>query len=311
MKNKTVTNKHSRKMQKKSDRQLLTLCLPTTIKLFIFSYIPMIGIYMAFVNYIPRKGIFKSKFVGFDNFKYLFQSVDFKRIFTNTVVYNLLFIFTGLVFSVILALLIFEIHSRKALKVYQTSFFLPFFISWVLVSFILQALIDNDGIITMLIKNISGRTIYFYKDAKYWRFILPIVNIWKGAGVSAIIYYATLMNCDPSLYESAELDGANRLQKMIYISLPYLRTMICVNVIMSGANILRSDLGLFFFATKDIATLYEATDVIDTYIWRIIRKAGEFKIGTAVGFVQGLIGLVLTIFANRIVRRIDEQSALY
>ena len=119
------------------------------------------------------------------------------------------------------------------------------------------------------------------------------------------------MNCDVCQYEAAELDGANRWQKMWYISIPHLRTMMCVNTIMSGANILRNDIGLFFFATKDNTALWEATDVIDTYIWRIVRKSGNFQVGTAVGLVQGGIGLFLTIFSNWIVRKIDEQSALY
>lgn len=298
-------------LQGKSDRQLLVLCIPAFLKLLVFSYIPLVGIYMAFVNYRPGKGIFGSDFVGFANFKFLFKSVDFKRIFSNTISYNLIFIFTGLIVSLLLALLIFEIKNRTALKVYQTMFFLPYFISWVLVSLILQALIDNTGVVTVLIQKIFHKKISFYTTPNAWRIILPLVNIWKGAGVSAIIYYATLMNCDISVYEAAELDGANRWQKMLHISIPYLRTMICVNTIMSGANILRSDLGLFYYTTKDITNLWEATDVVDTYIWRILRKAGEFKIGTAVGLVQGAVGLVFTVIANWIVRKIDAQSALY
>lgn len=298
-------------LQGKADRQLLVLCVPAFLKLLVFSYIPLVGIYMAFVNYRPSKGIFGSDFVGFANFKFLFKSVDFKRIFSNTISYNLIFIFTGLIVSLLLALLIFEIKNRTALKVYQTMFFLPYFISWVLVSLILQALIDNTGVVTVLIQKIFHKKISFYTTPSAWRIILPLVNIWKGAGVSAIIYYATLMNCDVSLYEAAELDGANRWQKMLHISIPYLKTMICVNTIMSGANILRSDLGLFYYTTKDVTNLWEATDVVDTYIWRLLRKAGEFKIGTAVGLVQGVVGLVFTVIANWIVRKIDAQSALY
>ncbi len=306
-----LCKKRRSRLYKQADRQLLIMCIPAFLKMLIFSYIPLVGIWMAFVNYIPRRGIFGSEFVGFKNFEYLFKSVDFKRIMVNTISYNLIFMFTGLVVSVLLALLVFEIKKRAALKVFQTAYFLPYFISWILVALILQALIDGNGLITALVKNLTGKEVNYYMQPSAWRWILPVINIWKGAGVSAIIYYATLMNCDVCLYEAAELDGANRVQKMIHISIPHLRTMMCVNTIMSGANILRSDLGLFYFTTKDIANLYEATDVIDTYIWRILRKAGEYKIGTAVGLVQGAIGLVFTVIANWIVRKIDVQSALY
>lgn len=309
----TISRKRKNNLQRKADTQLLIMCIPTIIKLFVFSYLPLVGIWMAFVNYIPRRGIFGSKFVGFQNFKYFFQSVDFKRIFSNTIYYNLIFIVTGLVFSVVLALLLFEIRDPAALKIYQTTYFLPYFISWVLVGLMLKALVGENGSITKLIVSLGGEKISFYMKPEPWRSILPMVNIWKGAGVSAIIYYATLMNCDVSLYEAADLDGANRIQKMWYISVPYLKTMMCVNTIMSGANILRSDFGLFYYAANNAtaSNLYETTDVIDTYIWRVLKALGEYKIGTAVGVVQGAIGLILTVFANWIVRKIDEQSALF
>lgn len=305
------TKKKRNLLNKKSDQQLLIMCIPAFIKILIFSYLPLVGIYMAFVNYIPKRGIFGSEFIGFKNFEYLFKTPDFVRIFGNAITYNLMFIFTGLIVSVLLALLLFEIKSRATLKVYQTMFFLPYFVSWILVGNILKVLLDSQGMITKIIENSTGMDYNFYTTPGPWRFILVLSNIWKGAGVSAIIYYATLMNCDICQYEAAELDGANRWQKMWYISIPHLTTMMCVNTIMSGANILKSDIGLFFYATMDNTALWDATDVIDTYIWRILRKAGNFQVGTAVGLVQGVFGLGLTLLANWIVRKIDESSALY
>ena len=217
---KTTLKRKKNSLQRKADGQLLVMCLPTILKLFVFSYVPLVGIWMAFVKYIPRKGIFGSEFVGFDNFKFFFQSVDFKRIFTNTIYYNLVFIVFGLIISVVLALLLFEIRSATALKIYQTTYFLPYFISWVLVGLMLKALLGQNGSVNKLIEAFGGEKVSFYMKPEAWRTILPLVNIWKGAGVSAIIYYATLMNCDASLYEAADLDGANRIQKMWYISIP-------------------------------------------------------------------------------------------
>jgi len=303
--------KQRTKHQRKQDRELFLLCLPTTIKTLIFAYIPMVGIYMAFVDYKPSRGVFGSDFVGFDNFRFLFQSIDAQRIFSNTIFYNVLFIVLGTIVSVTLALLLFEINNKVTLKIVQTSFFLPYFISWILVSVILQSLLDSTGLITNFIYSITGTKISFYTTPAYWRIIIILVYLWKSAGVSAIIFYATLISCDKSIYEAAEIDGASRWQKMRYISIPYLKTMIIITAIMSGANILRSDLGLFFYATQDIANLYPTTDVIDTYIWRILRKSGEFKVGTAVGLVQGVVGLLLTLFANKIIKKVEPSAALF
>ncbi len=266
---------------------------------------------MAFVDYKPNKGAFDSPFIGLKNFNFFFKSLDFSIIFGNTIRYNLLFLFVGTLFSLLLAILLYEILNKAALKVFQTAFFLPYFISWILVSYIVQAFIDSNGMVTALVENMVGRDVNMYTELKAWPAILVIVNTWKGAGVSAIVYYATLLNCDMSLFEAAQIDGANKMQKIWFITLPYLRPMVVVNVIMSGANILRSDLGLFMFVPKDSATLRPATDVIDYYIWRTVRETGNFEIGTAVGLVQGLIGLVLTIIVNKVVNKVEPGAALY
>lgn len=297
--------------KKKKDWQYFSMCVPALIKIAIFSYLPMIYVYLAFVKYIPKKGLFGSEFIGLDNFKFFFKSLDFSRIFTNSIVYNLLFIFVGLIVAVFLALMLFEINNKTGLKFLQTSYFLPYFISWILVSYIVQALLDSNGMITLAANKIFNLDINFYTTPTAWYTILVIVNVWKGAGVNAIIYYATLLNCDASLFEAAEIDGANSFQKMWHISIPFLRSMICVTTIMSGANILRTDLGLFMFVPKESASLLSAVDTIDYYIWRTIRVSGNFSVGAAVGLVQGVVGLFLTIASNIIVRKIDPEAALY
>lgn len=311
MKELNQRNAKKRTLDRKDNIALTVMCIPTLVKIILFAYVPLIWIYMAFVKYMPNRGVFASEFIGLKNFEFFFRSLDFTRIFRNTIIYNLLFIFLGLFAALVLAILVFEIRNRLTLKVFQTAFFLPYFISWILVANIVQALIDSNGMITTLICSLSGEKVNLYTEPDAWWFILVFVNIWKGSGVSAIIYYATLMNCDVSLFEAASIDGANRWQKIIYISIPYLVPMICVNTIMSGANILRSDLGLFLFVPKESGSLRPTTDVIDYYIWRAARRGSNFELATAVGLVQGLVGLVLTLIANKIVRSIDANAALY
>lgn len=302
--------KKKRGLYHKSDLQLLLMSTPALLKIFIFSYLPMVGIVIAFQDYKPRTGFF-SEFVGFENFKYLIASPNFYQILFNTLLLNILFIFTGLIVSVALALLLYEITSRLYLKIAQTAMFFPYFISWTVAALILLSLLDSQGLITSIIENVTGETIQFYMESKYWRFILVLMNIWKGAGVSAIVYYATLMNADHSIYEAAEIDGANRFQKMIHISLPYLKTMICVMTIMSFGNILHVDFNMVFFLTKNSGPLYPTVDVIDTYVFRALRQDGDFAISAAIGLVQSVVGMICSIVVNKASKKIEPQSALF
>lgn len=305
-----VSARRKGNLYRQSDRQLLLMAAPSLIKIFIFSYLPMAGIVIAFQNYKPRTGFF-SEFVGFENFKYLVFSSNFYRILFNTLFLNLLFIATGLVVSVVLALLMYEISSRKYLRVAQTAFFFPYFISWTVAALILLSLLDSRGLITSVIQALTGETVQFYMESKYWPLILTLSNIWKGAGVSAIIYYATLMNADRSTYEAADIDGANRFQKMRYISVPYLKTMIFVLTIMSFANIMHVDFNMIFFLTKNSGPLYPTTDVIDTYVFRALRQDGDFSVAAAIGLLQSIAGLVFSVAANKISKKLEPKSALF
>ena len=202
--------KKKKKMKDKANLELLLMCLPTLLKTFIFAYIPMVGIIMAFEYYRPATGLL-SEWVGFENFSYIFKSADAKIIFSNTIIYNLLFIVTGLIVALILALFMFEMKSRKLLKMSQMFMFFPFFVSWILAGTLVTSLIGTEGLYTNTLKTLFGIDIAFYSEPKYWRFILVFVNIWKNAGVSAVVYYATLLNIDNEILEAAEMDGAGRL----------------------------------------------------------------------------------------------------
>ena len=298
-------------LNKKSDRQLFTMCIPAIIKLFIFSYLPMVGIIMAFQNFMPRKGIWGSEFVGLDNFKFFFKSNDWVRITSNTIIMNLIFIATGLVFSILIALLMYEITSKAYLKVMQTMMFFPYFISWTLVGLILLMFLNSNGIITVAFKSITGESINFYSNPDCWKLILTIVNIWKGAGISAIIYYANMMSIDKEYYEAAKIDGANKFQEAWYITLPQIKTMVIVLTVMAMGNIIRADFGIFYFVPRNSAMLYSATDVIDTYVYRAVSQLGDFSMASAVGLFQSVIGFFLIIITNTIVRKVNKNAALF
>lgn len=294
-----------------SDRQLLVMCVPAMLKLLIFSYLPMIGIVMAFQNYMPRKGIFGSEFIGFKNFEFFFKSSDAFRITYNTIVMNLVFIVTGLVVSLLLALVMNEIRNKFVLKASQTLMFLPYFISWTLGGIILTTFLDIDGVLTTTIQHFTGETINFYASPQYWRIILPVMNIWKSAGVNGIIYYANIISIDKSLYEAAAIDGANRRQCAFHITLPQLKTLIIVLTVMGLGNIIRADFGIFYFGTRNSSMLYPVTDVIDTFVFRALNQQGDFSMGAAVGLFQSLVGCVLILTTNAVVRKINRKAALF
>lgn len=305
-----LVRKRSR-IHAKGDRQLLAMSIPAMLKLLIFSYLPMIGIIMAFEDYLPRRGIFGSEFVGLKNFEFFFKSDDAFRVTRNTILMNLIFIVTGLMVALALALLMSEIRSRFILKLVQTLMFLPYFISWTIGGILMTTFLDTNGLITQAIAQLTGTKINFYASPQYWWIILPIMNIWKSAGVSSIIYYANILSIDKSLYEAAAIDGASRLQSTIHITLPQLKTMMIVMTIMNLGNVIRADFGIFYFGTRNSSLLYPVTDVIDTYVFRALNSLGDFSMAAAVGLFQSIVGCILVVSANMVVRRINRQAALF
>lgn len=294
----------------KKNRELFFITLPAIIFVFIFSYIPMGGVIIAFKNYKFSKGILGSDWVGFENFRFLLTS-DTARIVRNTIGMNSLFIISGTVVSVAFALFLFEM-SRSYIKIYQTIMFIPYFFSWVVVSYIFTGFFDMDlGLINGLLKHFGAEPIYWFNKPEYWPAILVFVHIWKSAGYGCVIYYSTLLGIDSEYYEAAKLDGANRWQQIKNISLPMLRPMIIIITILAIGKIFNADFGMFYFLTKDTGALYPTTDVIDTYVFRTFRVLGDTGMATAAGLVQSLVGFFLVLGTNLIVRKIDEDSSLF
>ena len=288
------------------------MALPSVILLFLFAYVPIGGLVIAFKDYRYDKGIFGSEWCGFKNFTFFFKSNDAWRVLRNTIGLNLLFIGVGLVVAVAIALMMNEIHSRGFIKAVQTILFFPYFLSWVVVGYLLYAYLHQEyGIINQVLQFLGLHTVSWYTEAGYWPFILTFMSVWKNAGYYSVIYYAALMGIDDTYYEAAMLDGASRWQMVWKITLPLIRSVIIVMLILQIGKVMYADFGLFFNLTKNVGTLLPTTDVLDTYIYRALTKTGDIGISAAVGCFQAVVGFVMIFGTNLIVRKIDSDSALF
>ena len=292
--------------------QLFTMALPIIIALIIFCYLPMFGIVIAFKDFKINKGILGSSWVGLKNFAFFFQSTDCWRVVRNTLLYNTAFIILNTFFSVSFAIALSNMRKKGLLKFYQSAMFLPYFLSWVIVSFMALAFLNyNNGIFNSVIEKMGGDPVSWYNTPKYWPFILIFFNVWKGAGYNSLIYYSSIIGIDSSIYESAEIDGCTALKKIYYITLPLLRPVMITLILLSIGNIFRADFGLFYQLPLNSGTLINVTDVVDTYIYRTFRVTGNAGISSAVGLCQSVIGLILVSLSNTVANKIEEGSGIF
>lgn len=314
MKTAMATKKKKRRMtlEWRSTISLSFLTLPAIVWFIIFCYIPMFGIIIAFKDFDYARGIFGSDWCGFKNFEYLFKSNDAIRILRNTILYNAAFIVVGTVAAITVALMLDAVKSKALVKFTQTTIFLPYFISWVVVAFVTQQMFSlNNGAINSLIETFGGEKISWYTDTKWWPIILLIANLWKTIGFNTIVYYGSILGIDSSLYEAARIDGANGRQVITKITLPLLKPTIVILFIMSIGSILRADFGLFYYLPNNQGPLYPVTDVIDTYIYRALKVSGDLTGSSAASFVQSVVGLVLVLITNSITKKLDPENALF
>ena len=291
--------------------ELLLLVMPAIIYFIVFNYLPMFGLILAFKNYKYDLGILKSDWVGLKNFEFFFKSQDAIRITTNTVSYGIVFIITGIIFSVAVALLLYELKNKMAINFYQTAMILPNFLSWVIVGYISYILLDPRlGVLNQMLKAVGMQPLQWNSNPSYWPPILVLANLWKGIGMSCIVYYAALMGVDHSLYEAATIDGANKLKQIIHISIPSLIPLMTILSILAIGNLFRGDFGLFYQIPRDVGELYPTTDVIDTYVYRGLRT-GDIGITSAVGLFQSIVGLVLVISTNAIVKKVNPENTMF
>ena len=289
---------------------LFLMMLPGLVYLFCNNYLPMFGILIAFKKVNFSIGILQSPWVGFQNFEFLFKTKDAWTMIRNTVCYNVVFISLGLVISVAIAILMAEISSRKIAKVIQPIICFPSMVSAVILSFLVYGFLSNTyGFINTTI--LKDNPINWYASAQYWPFILTIVHFWQSSGQSSIIYMASIGGIDKGLYESARLDGANKMQQIWNITLPMLRPMIILMTLMSIGRIFNSDFGLFYQVPPGQGLLTSTTQTIDTYVYRALLELNNVGMSSAASVFQAIIGFLLVVISNAIVRKVDNENALF
>ena len=302
--------KAARKANVKRMVPLYLMMLPGIIYLICNNYLPMFGILIAFKKVNFSIGIFASKWVGLENFEFLFATKDAYIMIRNTLLYNIVWILLGMVIAVGIALCMAEIASRPAAKVIQPIICFPSMVSAVILSFIVYGFLSNSyGFINKFV--IPNHPINWYKTAKYWPVILTIVHFWQSSGQSSIIYMASIGGIDKGLYESARLDGASKMKQIIYITLPMLRPMMILMLLMSIGKIFNSDFGMFYQVPLNSGMLISTTQTIDTYVYRALLELQNVGMSSAASVFQAVLGFLLVVLSNAFVRVVDPDSALF
>lgn len=292
---------------------LFLMIAPGCIYLIINNYVPMLGVFIAFKNIDYGKGIFKSDWVGFSNFTYLFKTEDAFIMTRNTVLYNLTFIIVSTVTGIAVGIMLSELRGKFKSKFYQTMILLPYLLSWVIVAYIGYAFMSNDtGLLNKtILPRLGLKPVSWYAQPKVWPFILTFINIWKGIGYSSILYLSTIIGIDKTLYEAAQVDGASKWKQIRNITLPLLKPMVIMLVIMSVGRIFNSDFGLFYQLPMNSGALYPTTQTIDTYVYRGLMQLNDVSMSAAAGLYQSVVGFVLVILANSVVRKVSNENALF
>ena len=305
--------------QRKKTLFLLSMVAPGAIWLFLLRYLPMFGIVIAFKDYkIYTKApslinnIIHSKWVGFKNFKFLFASTDSWVMIRNTIGYNALWIGLGLVISVAFAVMLNEVTKKFFAKSYQTLMFFPYFLSWVVASYFVMAFLEpTRGLLVNFQKSRGMTPIDWYNNPSVWPIILTISNLWKNIGYTTILYLAAITGIDATQYEAASIDGATKWKQIFYVTLPHLKPMIIILLIMNIGKIFNADFGLFYNVPMNSGPLFSTTQVIDTYVYRALTATGNVGMSSAAGLFQNIVGFIFIMAANTVVRKLDEESSLF
>lgn len=307
----TLRNKEKKRWAK--PWPLILIAMPGIAYLFINNYIPMFGVFLAFKNYNYVKGIFGSDWCGFKNFEFLFRTRDAWIMTRNTILYNIAFIVIGTIASIFIAILIHELGERSRTKFFQGALILPNLLSWVVIGYIVYAFLNADtGFINNTVLRALGvEEISWYSNGKPWPFILIVVYLWKYAGVSSIIYMASISGINKSIFEAAQIDGASKIQQIFKITIPLLKPTVIILTLLAIGRIFYSDFGLFYQVPQNSGMLFDYTQTIDTYVYRGLMELNNIGMTAAAALFQSVVGFVLVLSANAIVRKVDSENALF
>lgn len=311
---KLAVSPNSRKEKLKKWLPLYLMMIPGMLYLIINNYIPMFGVLLAFKKVDFSVGIFASDWIGFKNFEFLFATGgDAMTITRNTLLYNIVFILLNTTLGIIFAIFICDINAKRLKKVYQSAILFPFLMSMVIVGYIVYAFFSmQTGIVNKTILPLFGQEpIFWYNEPKYWPTILIFVNAWKGVGYGCLIYISAINGIDPTYYEAAELDGAGKLKQIWHITLPCILPSIITLTLLNIGRIFYSDFGLFYQVPRNSGLLYSTTNVIDTYVYRGLMTQGNIGMSSAAGAYQSVVGFVLVLVSNLIVRKVSKENALF
>lgn len=305
--------KHSRIANLKKNKSLLIMCIPAIIFFFIFCYIPMPGLYLAFVKYNYAQGLFRSPFCGLDNFRFLIISGKLLKLTENTVLYNLAFIVIGNVLQIFVAILLNEIAGKWFKKITQTVMFLPYFISTVIVGLFAYNMLSYDtGFINSILRSFDLNPIKAYSTPGIWPFIIIFTFLWQSTGYGSIVYFATIMGIDSEVVEASQIDGANAFQRIKYIILPSLKPTFIILLLFSLGGIMKGNFGLFYnLVGANNAVLFSKTDIIETFVFRALMNNFNFSMGSAVSLYQSAFGFCLVMLANWAVKKIEPDYSLF
>lgn len=291
--------------------------MPGFIWLLVMKYLPMFGQVMAFKDFRFHPdgffaSVYHSEWIGFDNFRFLFSTNDAYVITRNTVLYNLVFIILGLILAVGVAIILSELTKQKLAKIYQTGMLFPHFLSWVVVSYFVFAFLSVDrGLFNSVLEMFNIEPVSWYNESAYWPYFLVVISQWKGVGFGSIVYLAAIVGIDRTYYEAAMIDGASKWQQIWRITIPMIMPLIIILTILNIGSIFSADFGLFYQVPRDSGPLYSVTNVIDTYVYRGLMSMGDIGMSTAAGLYQATVGFILILLTNYIVRKIDEENALF
>lgn len=291
---------------------LWLMALPGIVLFLCFAYLPMTGIVLAFKSFRPKAGMFLSPWVGLKNFEFMFRNATFWMTVRNTLLYNVAFLVIGIVGPLVFAIALNEARPKRAARLYQTLTIMPHFVSYVVVSVIVFAVLSADsGIMGNLYKDRGLQPIGFYSEPRYWPWILSGVYLWKHIGYSSIIFLGTITGISDEFYEAAVIDGATKWQQIRHITMPFLKPMVVVLTIMRVGQMFSSNFDLFYQVPMNSGQLYSVTNTINVFVYNTLRDSNNVSLSAAVGFVQSVAGFLLVMGTNRVIRAIDSDLAMF